>query len=189
MNDLPPMDLQSSSTPPPNTGTSALAIWSLVLGIVAIVVCLFCLGPLFAIPAVICGHLAMSRIKHSSGALAGNGMAIGGLVTGYLSIALSVLLIPIMASMALPAFAKAKQRAEQIVCINQLKMIESAANQWAMDHGKQSTDTPTWADLEPYLARSNMKTVPPVCPAGGTYTLHSVGEHPTCSIPDHKLPE
>src|SRR5215471_8069212 len=63
---------------------SGLAIWSLALGILS----LFCLSILAGIPAVICGHVALSRIKRSGGVLRGAGFAIGGLVAGYLSIVL-----------------------------------------------------------------------------------------------------
>jgi hypothetical protein len=59
--------------------TSGLAIASLVLGIVWI----FWLG---SILAVIFGHVALSQIKRSMGALTGRGMAIAGLILGYLGI-------------------------------------------------------------------------------------------------------
>lgn len=71
---------------PATPKTSALAIWSLVLGILAFL----CFSIFSAIPAVICGHKALSRIKSSGGAITGQGLAIGGLVTGYCNIALSV---------------------------------------------------------------------------------------------------
>jgi hypothetical protein len=58
--------------------TSALAIWSLVLGILS----LTCFGFLSGIPAVICGHIARSEIKKSEGRLEGEGMALAGLITG-----------------------------------------------------------------------------------------------------------
>lgn len=59
------------------TRTCGLAVWSLILGILS----LMCFGMFSGIPAVICGHLAQSRIRHSGGALGGGGLAIGGLVT------------------------------------------------------------------------------------------------------------
>ena len=62
--------------------TSALAVWSLVLGILAMV----CFGVLAAIPAVICGHMARSAIQRDP-ALAGDGMALAGLILGYIAIA------------------------------------------------------------------------------------------------------
>ena len=88
----------------------SLAVWSLVLGILAIVLSVVCIGPLFAIPAVICGHMAYSRIKRSAGALSGEGLALGGLITGYLSLAL-IPLIGIMAAIAIPNFVKEIGRA------------------------------------------------------------------------------
>jgi len=60
--------------------TSALAIWSLVLGILSPLCCVCFTG----IPAVICGHMTLSKIRYSGGALTGRNMAIAGLVTGYL---------------------------------------------------------------------------------------------------------
>src|SRR4051794_3201960 len=96
------------SNPPPlgQEKTSVLAIVSLVLGILAIV--LLCVGPVFAIPAVICGHMAYGKIKRSGGALAGKGLAIGGLACGYISLAVLMLLLPI----AIPNFIKARNVAD-----------------------------------------------------------------------------
>lgn len=62
--------------------TSGLAISGMVCGIVGLVTCFFLLG----IPAVICGHMAMSQINNSSLPMSGRGMAISGLVMGYLQI-------------------------------------------------------------------------------------------------------
>ncbi len=74
------------ATTPPET--SGLAIASLVLGVLG-----FCSFGLTAIPAVICGHMAFSRIGKSAGRLTGSGMAIGGLVTGYLSLLIFIVAI------------------------------------------------------------------------------------------------
>ncbi|HUU09994.1 MAG TPA: DUF4190 domain-containing protein, partial [Phycisphaerae bacterium] len=65
---------------PPAAKTNGLAIASLILGILSMI----CLGALAGIPAVICGHVAMGRIRASGEG--GRGMAIGGLVMGYISI-------------------------------------------------------------------------------------------------------
>src|ERR1051325_10024332 len=91
------MKLTMNGTTPPSlpapSKTSALAIVSLVLGIFGIV--LLCVGPLFAIPAIICGHVAYSRVKNSAGALSGRGLAMAGFIVGYVSLGLSILLIPL----------------------------------------------------------------------------------------------
>jgi hypothetical protein len=70
-------------TPPPASPvaqpaprTASAAIWTLVLAVLS-----FTCGWLFtAIPAVICGHIARSKIRKSGGALGGKGIATTGLI-------------------------------------------------------------------------------------------------------------
>ncbi len=176
---IPPI---TGNAPPPKT--SALAIWSLVLGILGVTLLLACLGPLFAIPAVICGHLAYSRINRSSGSLAGTGMALAGMITGYISIALSVFLVPMLVAIAIPNFVKARQTAQTNMCINNLRQIDAAKQQWALEGAKQPGDVPTAQDLKPFFKNGAF----PICAAGGTYTIGAVSNAPVCSIPGHKLP-
>ncbi|MFH1475996.1 MAG: DUF4190 domain-containing protein [Verrucomicrobiota bacterium] len=77
-----------------------LAVWALILGIASLV---FCCLPL-AIPAIICGHLARSKIQQTPAALSGNGMALAGLITGYVSMVAFILacILGIIAGLALP---------------------------------------------------------------------------------------
>ena len=175
MNEPPP-----APATPAQPKTSGLAISSLVLGILG----LTCFWLLTAIPAVICGHLAYSRIKRSAGALSGNGLALGGLITGYLSIAL-IPVIGLLAAIAIPNFVKARTTAQMNVCISNLRQIDGAKQIWAVEQKKETADTPTAQDVDPYIpgGLSALK-----CPAGGVYTIHPVGEKPPCSIPSHRLP-
>ena len=166
---------------PPQPTTSALAIWSLVLGILS----LTCFSILSAIPGVICGHKALSKIKQSSGGLTGQGLAIAGLVTGYLGILWAVIMIPMLAAIAIPNFVKAREVAMTNACINNLRMIEAAKNEWALEHSKKPADVPASQDLTPYFKSGAF----PTCPAGGTYTIGAVSNAPTCSVSGHKLPE
>lgn len=139
---IPPMG--SSPTPPK---TSALAVWSLVLGILSLLCC-----TLFsAIPGVICGHKALSRIKDSGGTIPGRGMAIGGLVTGYLGILWAIVFIPMMFAIAVPNFVKACETAQKNLCIINQQQIEDAKHSWALQNRKQPTDVPTESDLAPSL--------------------------------------
>ena len=165
-------------TTPVQVKNCGLAIWSLVLGILS----LTCFWLLAAIPAVICGHVAYSRIRRSAGALSGEGLALGGLITGYMGIALSIFVIPLLAAIAIPNFVKARTTAQMNACISNLRQIDGAKQMWALEHKKVETDKPTDQDLAPYLK------VQLTCPAGGTYTINSLGEKPTCSIPGHQLP-
>jgi len=91
----------SDETPPPPpvpqpvARTSPVAIWTLVLAILS-----FTCGWLFtAIPAVICGHIARSKIRKSCGALRGKGIATAGLLLGYVAVVLGVMGIPLLVSM------------------------------------------------------------------------------------------
>ena len=67
--------------------TDGLSIASLVCGILGAITCW--LGGLFGLPAVICGHMSLKKINNSPTPIAGKGMAIAGLVTGYIGIAMS----------------------------------------------------------------------------------------------------
>ena len=141
MNETPPPPVQNQ---PKNCG---LAIWSLVLGILS----LTCFYLLTAIPAVVCGHMAYSRIKRSGGLLVGEGLALGGLITGYISNALSVVMIPMMVAIAVPNFVKARNTAQKNACINNLRQIEAAKQQWALENKKEDTDTPTQSDVGRFI--------------------------------------
>jgi len=131
---------------------------------------------------VICGHSALSKIKRSGGVLQGNGLAIAGLLTGYLSIAL----LPFLAAIAIPNFVKARNVAMTNICISNLRQIDSAKQTWAIENKKDDSQTPTGHDLDTYL-KGGFNTR--VCPAGGRYSINSVGQKPTCSIPGHQLPD
>jgi hypothetical protein len=146
---------------------------------------LLCIGPLFAIPAVICGHISLGRIKRSAGALAGEGMAITGLVLGYVSIAI----LPLLAAIAVPSFVKARQQSMKHACINNLRIMDAAKEEAAMECRWNSEQEVKPGSPEERSALEYVKgNQRPVCPAGGTYEWNSIGENPTCSIPEHRLP-
>jgi uncharacterized protein YigA (DUF484 family) len=84
-----------------------------------------------------------------------------------------------------PAVDQAAQ--DQNACINNLRQIDSAKQQWALEQHKQPTDIPAWTDLQPYLGRGPNGDLP-ACPSGGTYTIGAVSEKPQCSAPNHVLP-
>lgn len=179
----------NETTPPPlgvapQPKTSALAIWSLVLGILS----LACFTIFTGIPGVICGHKALSKIKKSGGELTGQGLAIAGLVTGYLGIAWAIIMIPLMMAIAIPNFVKARDTSMQNACINNLRQIDAAKNEWALENNKTNGTPVTVAEIKPFIkldAGGNL----PKCPAGGTYTIGPVGTVPTCSVSGHKLPD
>jgi hypothetical protein len=122
------MNDQPSSVPPPQQ--KGLSIASLILGIGS-----FFFLFLTAIPAIITGHIALNRANKSPAAYGGRGMAIAGLVLGYVGMVLSLVAgIAMLAALMLPALAKAKSKAQTISCVNNMKQIGLAARIWANDH-------------------------------------------------------
>jgi type IV pilus assembly protein PilA len=97
--------------------TSGLAIASLVLGI-------FLFFPL-SIPAIIVGHIALSQIKKSAGGIGGRGLAIAGLVLGYLGIAL-IPFVLIIAAIAIPNLLRARNAANEASAAASLRTINTA---------------------------------------------------------------
>jgi hypothetical protein len=69
-------------------------------------------------------------------------------------------------------------------CVNNLRQIDGAIQQWALENRKVPASRVTMADIEPYL-----KNKPLTCPANGFYTLNNVATPPTCSVPGHVLPK
>jgi hypothetical protein len=123
----------------------------MVLGILSFVGCSILTG----IPAIITGHIAHGRARKLPEQYGGGSFAIAGFVLGYVSL----VFIPILAGLMLPALAKAKDRAQQINCVNNMKQIGLAARMWSNDHnGKFPSD---------FLSMSNELATPRilVCPA------------------------
>jgi prepilin-type N-terminal cleavage/methylation domain-containing protein len=107
-----------------------------------------------------------------------------------------VAIIGLLAAIAIPNFVKARATSQANACINNLRQIDAAVNQWALEKGKVTGSTaPTLtSDLTPYIKLNAVSSIPS-CPAGGTYTINTVGGVPqeTCSLgnnvsPGHFLP-
>ena len=103
------------------------------------------------------------------------------------------LLVPVaaaglLAGIAVPNFVRARATAQHNACINNLRLIDAAKQQWAIENNKPQTAVPTWSDLRPFFGRGRNGAIP-VCPEGGTYSINAVNQPPTCSIPGHALPQ
>ena len=77
---------------------------------------------------------------------------------------------------------------ERNACINNLRQLDAAKQQWALEKSKTADAIPTVQDIAPYLKLDANGNVPG-CPSGGTYTLNAVGELPSCSVAGHVLPQ
>jgi len=106
-----------------------------------------------------------------------------------------VAIIGLLAAMAIPNFVRAQNVARMNACINNLRYIDSAKQQWALEQHKSTADIPQASDIQPYLGRTEAGELP-CCPADGaqtfatSYSPQSVGEQPQCLIlpGTHRLP-
>lgn len=126
-----------SAAPPVPAKTSGLAVTSLVLGVLGMFTC-----GITALFGLILGVMAMFKVKQSRGALGGNGIALAGVIVS----AIFLFMIPIFAAMLLPALAAAKQKAQEINCINNEKQLALAVRMYSDDHTNQFPPATTWCD-------------------------------------------
>jgi prepilin-type N-terminal cleavage/methylation domain-containing protein len=109
--------------------------------------------------------------------------------TGFtlIEIMIVVAIIGLLAAMAIPNFVHSRQVAQTNACISNLRCIDGAKQQWALENGRQNTDTPMGSDLQPYLGRSAAGSLPS-CPVDAaqtfatSYAPQSVGAKPVCLI-------
>ena len=96
-----------------------------------------------------------------------------------IEIMIVVTIIGMLASIAIPAYAKARQKAQMAICVNNLRVIEGAVDAWAVEARKQAGETVQYADISGYLKHSV------ICPCGGksfddSYQLSGVDAPPVC---------
>jgi prepilin-type N-terminal cleavage/methylation domain-containing protein len=99
-----------------------------------------------------------------------------------------VAIIGLLASIAIPNFVRARASSQQNACINNLRQIDGAAQTWALENKKTSSDTYALTDVMPYIKLDTTGNIPG-CPARGTYSPGScVSNYPTCTVSGHALP-
>ena len=101
-----------------------------------------------------------------------------------LEIMLVCAVIGILVAIAVPNFMSARTNSQANACINNLRQIDSAAAQFAIEKGRSVGSTINYpSDLTPYFRLNASSSIPP-CPAGGNYTVTPVGSDPqvTCSV-------
>ena len=102
-----------------------------------------------------------------------------------------VAIVGLLASIAIPVSVRARTTSQTNTCINNLREIESATQQWALETRQNPSATVTFDDIKDYL-RNQV-----ICPSGGgdgtfasSYQLNGVTNRPTCMVsPEtHVLP-
>lgn len=98
-----------------------------------------------------------------------------------------VAIIGLLATIAIPNFMRARTTAQRTACITNLKAIDGAKQQWALEAKAGPTSTPTIANIQPYMGRGTGGTAP-TCPADSqntfatSYSINDLSTAPACLI-------
>jgi hypothetical protein len=128
---------------------------------------------LFAVPAIffaVAGWLLISKRRRT---ISRTGKAIVALSMILLFVSIVVVIIP--------NFVEARYTSSQNSCVNNLRQIQAAKQEWALENGKANGAIVTVEDITPYIQLDSNGNIPK-CPAGGVYILGRVGEDVRCSI-------
>ena len=147
--------VQTPRTIPPRT--SGFAIASFIMGLLSFVVCF--LWPLLALPAIVCGIIALVQINSSKGALKGTGFAITGIVIP----AVMLVLIPMLLAILMPALSKTRHIAQQVICGANLKGLGNAFIVYTSDYDGQIPPADQWCDL--LITKSDVHPRSFICPS------------------------
>ncbi len=91
-----------------------------------------------------------------------------------------VAIIGLLAAIAIPSFTRARTTSQMNACINNLRQLNGAKDQFAIEYNKVDTDGLVSADLEPYLKKGIVSGLR--CPAGGGYAVSTISADAMCSI-------
>lgn len=87
-----------------------------------------------------------------------------------------VAIIGLLAAIAIPNFVKARETAQMNSCVNNLRQIDGAKDQWALEQGKSTGNACVMTDIVGYLKKE------PKCPVGSAaYTVNAIGTTPACA--------
>ena len=105
-----------------------------------------------------------------------------------------VAIIGLLAAIAIPNFIKARATSQQNACINNLRQIDAAIDEWALENGQNNGNSIGGISTVSAYIKMNSGSSVPGCPANGTYSVGNVGDTPqvTCSLSTlstpHRLP-
>ena len=109
--------------------TSGKAMLSLICGLLFFI-------PFLFIAAIVLGHVALSEIRKSAGRLKGEGIAIAGLVLGYVEIA-GVAVILIIAAIAIPNLLRSRITTNESFAVGSVRILNKAEIAYASAHPEQ----------------------------------------------------
>ncbi len=106
-----------------------------------------------------------------------------------------VSIIGLLSAIAMPSFVRARNTSQANACINSMRQVDSAIQEWALETGATDSTAPVYAPagivpgVQDYIKGGR----PATCPLGGDVVLPlTVGTKPTCpnfgTAPAHVLP-
>lgn len=105
-----------------------------------------------------------------------------------------VAIIALLATIAIPNYVKARASSQQNACINNMRQLTAAVNEWALETGQESGSSAcagpasTYSQyLSPFIELNSNSSIAP-CPAGGTYTVGDIGTPAQVSCSLSSLP-
>jgi len=91
-----------------------------------------------------------------------------------------VAIIGLLAAIAIPNFVKARETSRTNACVNNLRQMDGAIQQWALETKAAANAAVTTGDILSYIKQKAGGGLPD-CPSGGTYAVTAVDAPPTCS--------
>jgi prepilin-type N-terminal cleavage/methylation domain-containing protein len=104
-----------------------------------------------------------------------------------IEIMIVVAIIGLLAAIAIPNFVHARTTAQQNACINNLRQIDGAKQEWALENKAVATATPVDSNIQPYMGRGSNGSLP-TCPLDSSatfdtsYTPGNLSTAPLCKI-------
>jgi competence protein ComGC len=120
---------------------------------------------LTGIPAIILGHLSRSAIRNSLGRLKGEGMALAGMILGYVSVAIVIPFILIVATIAIPSLLRSRQAANESAAVANVRTLNTAEVTYLSSKGG------SYGDLDALIAAGLVDETFTGTKAGYIYTI------------------
>ncbi len=98
----------------------------------------------------------------------------------------AIMIVGMLTALAAPSFLNARQKSRKNICIENLRQMDSAVQQWAFENSvaPQNSYAFTNTAILKFLKGSQL----PLCPAGGVYEAGmTIGASPSCTVSGHAL--